>query len=116
MNLPNRGGSLLTARFHGTETSVEPLDREDLTGRLLDVIDQVERFLDLHLRIPHSIHGFWLEPRPELLKEAWREAIVNAVALTNSLHPQVEALAPAFLRGTRLGLLYHPSASAMQRR
>ena len=68
------------ARFPGTESSVEPSDRKDLTGRLLDVIDQAERFLDLHLRIPHSIHGFEPEPRPELPKEAWREAIVNAVA------------------------------------
>ncbi|MGH8064258.1 MAG: RNA-binding domain-containing protein [Candidatus Entotheonellia bacterium] len=68
------------ARFPGTESSVEPSDRKDLTGRLLDVIDQAERFLDLHLRIPHTIHGFEPEPRPELPKEALREAIVNAVA------------------------------------
>lgn len=68
------------ARFPGTESSVEPSDRKDLTGRLLDVIDQAERFLDLHLRIPHAIHGFEPEPRPELPKEALREAIVNAVA------------------------------------
>jgi ATP-dependent DNA helicase RecG len=52
------------ARFPGAESSVEPLDRKDLTGRLLDVIDQAERFLDLHLRVPHVIHG--LEPEPRL--------------------------------------------------
>jgi ATP-dependent DNA helicase RecG len=69
-----------SARFPGTESSVEPSDRKDLTGRLLDVIDQAERFLDLHLRTPHVIHGFEPEPRPELPKEALREAIVNAVA------------------------------------
>jgi ATP-dependent DNA helicase RecG len=59
---------------------VEPPDRKDLTGRLLDMIDQAARFLDLHLRMPHVIHGFEPEPRPELPKEALREAIVNAVA------------------------------------
>jgi ATP-dependent DNA helicase RecG len=68
------------ARFPGTESSVDPLDRKDLTGRLLDVIDQTERFLDLHLMVPHVIRGFEPEPRPELPKEALREAIVNAVA------------------------------------
>jgi ATP-dependent DNA helicase RecG len=39
-----------------------------------------ERFLDLYLRVPHVIRGFEPEPRPELPKEALREAIVNAVA------------------------------------
>jgi ATP-dependent DNA helicase RecG len=67
-------------RFPGTDSSEEPSDRKDLTGRLLDVIDQAERFLDLHLRTPHEIRGFEPEPKPELPKEALREAIVNAVA------------------------------------
>lgn len=68
------------ARFPGTDTSSEPSDRKDLTGRLLDVIDQAERFLHLHLRVPHEIRGFEPEPRPELPEEALREAIINAVA------------------------------------
>lgn len=68
------------ARFRGADSSVEPSDRKDLTGRLLDVIDQAARFLDLHLRTPHEIRGFEPEPKPELPKEALREAIVNAVA------------------------------------
>lgn len=68
------------ARFPGADSSVEPSDRKDLTGRLLDVIDQAARFLDLHLRTPHRIRGFEPEPKPELPKEALREAIVNAVA------------------------------------
>jgi len=68
------------ARFMGNDSSENPFDRKDLTGRLLDVIDQAERFLYLHLRIPHEIRGFEPEPKPELPKEALREAIVNAVA------------------------------------
>lgn len=68
------------ARFPATDSSVEPSDRKDLTGRLLDVIDQAERFLDLHLRTPHEIRGFEPEPKPELPKEALREALVNAMA------------------------------------
>ena len=68
------------ARFPGTDSSFDPVDRKDLGGRLLEVIDQAERFLDLHLPVPHEIRGFEPEPRPELPKEALREAIVNAVA------------------------------------
>jgi ATP-dependent DNA helicase RecG len=68
------------ARFPGTDTSAEPSDRKDLTGRLLEVIEQAERFLHVHLRIRHEIRGFEPEPRPELPEEALREAIVNAVA------------------------------------
>jgi len=68
------------ARFPGNDSSVEPSDRKDLTGRLLDVIDDAQRFLDLHLTTRHEIRGFEPEPRPELPKEVLREAIVNAVA------------------------------------
>jgi ATP-dependent DNA helicase RecG len=68
------------ARFPGTDSSFDPLDRKDLTGRLLETIEQAERFLYLHLPLPHEIRGFEPEPKPELPKEALREAIVNAVA------------------------------------
>lgn len=67
-------------RFPGTDSSADPLDVKDLTGRLLDVIDQAQRFLQLHLRTPHEIRGFEPERRPELPQEALREALVNAVA------------------------------------
>lgn len=68
------------ARFSGTDSSFDPTDRKDLGGQLLQVIDQAERFLDLHLPVPHEIRGFEPEPKPELPKEVLREAIVNAVA------------------------------------
>jgi ATP-dependent DNA helicase RecG len=68
------------ARFPGVDSSVEPVDRKDLKGRLLDVVDQAERFLDLHLLTPHEIRAFEPEPKPEIPKEALREAVVNAVA------------------------------------
>ncbi|MBI2201843.1 MAG: putative DNA binding domain-containing protein [Armatimonadetes bacterium] len=68
------------ARIPGTEAANNPSDRKDLTGRLLDVIDQAQRFLYLHLPIPHHVRGFKPEPKPELPEEALREAVVNAVA------------------------------------
>jgi ATP-dependent DNA helicase RecG len=68
------------ARIPGTDLANEPSDRKDLTGRLLEVIDQAMRFLYLHLPIPHRIQGLEPEPRPELPDAALREALVNAVA------------------------------------
>lgn len=68
------------ARFPGRDVAAAPSDRKDIAGRLLDMIDDAQRFLRLHLRIPHEIEGFQPEPRPELPEEALREAIVNAVA------------------------------------
>ncbi|MFH0899665.1 MAG: RNA-binding domain-containing protein [Pseudomonadota bacterium] len=68
------------ARFPGTDVAAAPSDRKDLGGRLLDMIDDAQRFLRLHLRLPHEIHGFEPEPRPEMPEEVLREAIVNAVA------------------------------------
>ncbi|MEM9555317.1 MAG: RNA-binding domain-containing protein [Acidobacteriota bacterium] len=68
------------ARFAGIDSSYDPSDRKDLAGRLVDVIDQAERFVDLHLPVPHEIRDFEPEPRPELPKVAIREAIVNALA------------------------------------
>lgn len=68
------------ARFPGTDDSTEPADRKDLQGRLLEILNQAERFVDLHLAVPHTIRGFRPEPCPEMPKEVFREAIVNAVA------------------------------------
>jgi ATP-dependent DNA helicase RecG len=68
------------ARIPGADVSVEPLDMKDITGRLLDVVDQVQRFLRLHLPVKHEINGFLPENKSELPEEALREAVTNAVA------------------------------------
>jgi len=68
------------ARFPGLDVVAPPSDRKDITGRLLDMLADAERFLHLQLRRPHVIRGFEPEPRPELPDEALREALVNAVA------------------------------------
>jgi ATP-dependent DNA helicase RecG len=68
------------ARIPGTDVANEPADRKDLTGRLLEVVEQAMRFLQLHLAVPHKIRGLEAEPRPELPDAVLREALVNAVA------------------------------------
>jgi ATP-dependent DNA helicase RecG len=67
------------AKFSGIDSSVDPIDRRDLTGSLLEVIEEAERFLDRYLSVSQEI-CFELEAKPELPKEALLEAIVNAVA------------------------------------
>lgn len=68
------------ARFPATDSADDPIDRKDITGRILDLIEDCLRYLKLHLMMPHVIKGMEPEPRPELPEEALREAIVNAVA------------------------------------
>jgi ATP-dependent DNA helicase RecG len=68
------------ARIPGVDVSVEPSDRKDISGRMLTIIEDVQRFLRLHLPVPHKIKGFEPEPRPEIPEEALREAVVNGVA------------------------------------
>jgi hypothetical protein len=77
-HLPNM--HISAAHFPGTDIGDDLLDQKDLTGRLLDVIDEAERFLNLNLRTPHRIRGFEREDHPELPTPALREAVVNAVA------------------------------------
>jgi ATP-dependent DNA helicase RecG len=67
-------------RFPGTDSSAEPMDRKDLDGRLLDIVHQAEKFLELHLYTRHEIAAFQPERHPELPLEALREAVVNALA------------------------------------
>lgn len=68
------------AVFAGTATDGDPTDRTDITGRLLDIVQQVEAYLRLHLRTPHVVADFEREPQPELPLTALREAVVNALA------------------------------------
>lgn len=68
------------ARIPGADASIEPSDRKDIGGRLLSIIEDTQRFLRLHLPVPHKIKGFEPEPRPEIPEEALRETVVNAVA------------------------------------
>lgn len=68
------------ARFAGTDSGSDPLDRTDLTGRLLEVIAAAEYYLRLTLPTPHVVRDFEPESHPELPLTALREAIVNAVA------------------------------------
>jgi hypothetical protein len=48
-----------------------------ITGRLLDALDQFQRFLRHHLPIPHEIKGFSPEAKSELLDGALRIRLIK---------------------------------------
>lgn len=70
---------VVVAAFAGTDSGDDLSDRSDVTGGLIEVIERVQRFLDLHLPTEHVISGFESERRPEIPPAALREAVVNAL-------------------------------------
>lgn len=53
-------------RIPGTDISAEPYDQKHIEGRMVDMLHDVMRFLDIHLMRPHKIVGLLPEVRPEL--------------------------------------------------
>ena len=67
-------------RIPGTEISIEPHDQKRIEGRLVEMLRDTMRFLDIHLMRPHRIQGLEPEAKPELPAEVLREGLVNALA------------------------------------
>ena len=67
-------------RIAGVDIAEEPQDQKRIEGRLVDMLQDTLRFLDLHLPRPHHIRGLEPEGKPEFPVEVLREALVNAVA------------------------------------
>lgn len=67
-------------RIPGSDISVAPSDQKRIEGRLLAMLEDSKRFLEIHLPRPHHIQGLKPEVTPELSTEVLREALVNAVA------------------------------------
>ncbi|MHB0875041.1 MAG: RNA-binding domain-containing protein [Anaerolineae bacterium] len=68
------------ARIAGTDLASAPSDSKRIEGTMPQIIDDVARFLDIHLQTSHRIEGFAPESQRELPLTALREAIVNALA------------------------------------
>jgi ATP-dependent DNA helicase RecG len=74
------GAYVSALRVPGTDISLAPSDQKRIEGRLLAVLEDAKRFLDIHLQRPHRIEGLKPEVQPELPAEVLREALVNALA------------------------------------
>ena len=67
-------------RWLGLAAGEEILDRQEITGRLPDQIEQAEKFVLRNTRLSTSINGLRQADSYEYPRPALREAIVNAVA------------------------------------
>ncbi len=67
-------------RWLGLEAAEEILDRQEITGRLAEQIEQAGKFVIRNTRLSTSINGIQQTDTYEYPRPALREAIVNAVA------------------------------------
>lgn len=74
-----QSSGVVVGALAGTDIGDDFIDRKDLSGDLFDVVEQIEVFLRLHLRISHEVVGFEPEQRAEIPMAALREAAVNAL-------------------------------------
>jgi len=71
---------VICAYIKGKDLAVSPFDKKDITGRLPDILENTQKYLNLFLREEHIIKGFEPEIRREIVPAVLREAVVNAVA------------------------------------
>jgi ATP-dependent DNA helicase RecG len=75
--LPSTG--VVVAAFPGEDSSADPIDLKGLRGGFFDVLEDIERFLNLYVAARHHIVGFEPERHEDVPKAALREAVVNAL-------------------------------------
>lgn len=71
---------IICAAIAGTDLSIEPLDRKDISSTIPQMIKECESFFKIHLTQSHKIRNFEKELKEEIPLTALREAIVNAIA------------------------------------
>jgi len=73
-------GRIVYAIIDGIDIGETVLETKNLTGKIFDIIQDIESFFKLALRNKHRIKDFQLESKFEIPLTALREAIVNAIA------------------------------------
>jgi len=71
---------IVCANIDGTDIGETNPETKNLTGKISDIIQNVESFFKLVLKNKHSIKDFQPEPEFEIPLTALREAVVNAIA------------------------------------
>lgn len=71
---------IICAFIKATDISVAPTDKKEMTGRVLDILQDTQRFVKLYLTEEHRVQGFEPEMKFEIPEAALREALVNALA------------------------------------
>lgn len=71
---------IICAAIEGDDIAIEPFDKKEINGTIPEMIEDIERFLKIHLQTKHKINAFEKEVFDEIPLTALREAIVNAIA------------------------------------
>jgi ATP-dependent DNA helicase RecG len=71
---------LSAVAFAGADVDADILDRREITGRLLTIIEDAQLFLERNIRHPAREHGFRREDLALYDRKALGEAVVNAIA------------------------------------
>ena len=71
---------MICAYIKGKDLAVPPFDRKDITGKIPDILENTQTFLNLFLKQEHVINGFEPEIKREISPAALREAVVNAIS------------------------------------
>jgi ATP-dependent DNA helicase RecG len=71
---------IICAFIKGTDLATPPFDKKDIRGKIPDILEDTQKFINLYLREEHIIEGFKPEIRREISPAALREALVNAIS------------------------------------
>ncbi|VAW37437.1 Uncharacterized protein BT3327 [hydrothermal vent metagenome] len=71
---------LTALRIPGTQLETAPSDQKRIEGSIFTILDEILRFLYIHLPVPHQISGLEPESKFEFPDVVLRELLVNAVA------------------------------------
>jgi ATP-dependent DNA helicase RecG len=73
-------GRIVCAIFEGTDIGDTVLETKSLTGKIFDILQNVDSFFKLSLKNKHNVKDFLPESEFEIPLTALREAVVNAIA------------------------------------
>lgn len=71
---------IICAFINGNDLSIPPDDKKEITGTILQILEDTERFLKIYLKEKHQIKDFEPEITFEIPFESMREAVFNAIA------------------------------------
>lgn len=71
---------IVCAYIEGNDIATAPLDKKDMNGTIIQILEDTERFLKIYIKEKHKIRDFEPEVKYEIPMEALREAVVNAIA------------------------------------
>lgn len=71
---------VICAYIKGDDLAVPPFDKKDISGKIPELLENTQTFLNLYLKQEHVINGFEPEIKREIPLTALREAVVNAIS------------------------------------